>query len=85
MIVGLVGEAVVIAEDFFPIDIAFFELRNRRVPAVRTAKRGADAETAFGEIHPVSHGPADTVVFHPFHVRLVNAALVNQVDRKSVV
>ena len=60
-------------------DVAALQLRHRRVPAIGTADTGADAESALDEVQPVAALAADAVVFHPADVRLVDAALVNQV------
>jgi len=66
-------------EDPFPIDITLFQLRNSGVSPIRAAKRRADAETTLGKVHPVAHIAADTVVFCPFDVRLIDAALIDQI------
>ena len=56
-----------------------FELRDRGVAAIGAAERRAHAEAALGEVETVAHGAADAVVRHPAQVRLVDAALVDQV------
>ena len=68
-----------LAEDLLPIDVARPELRHRGVAAVRASDRGARAETPLGEVQPVAHSPSHAVIFHPLHVRLVDAALIDQV------
>src|SRR6266446_3548761 len=62
-------------KDFFPIDIAGLELGNRRVPAIRTSKRGAHAKPALGEIQAVADRAADAVVFDPTDMTQIDAAL----------
>src|SRR5262249_15328584 len=68
-----------LAEDLLPIDVARAELRHGGVAAVRAAHRRARAEAPLGEVQPVAHGPSHAVIFHPLHVRLIDAALVDQV------
>ena len=54
-------------------------LRCGGVAAVGAAERGADAEAAFGEVEPVADLAADAVVREPAEVRLLDAALVDQI------
>src|ERR1700754_54185 len=68
-----------VTEDLVPIDIAGLELRHGRVTAIGTTGSGTYAETAFGEVQSVAHRASDTIKLHPLHVRLVHAALINQV------
>src|SRR5215510_6111146 len=66
-----------LAEDLLPIDVARPELRHGGVAAVRASHRRARAEAPLGEIQPFSHGPPHAVIFHPLHVRLIDAALID--------
>src|SRR5262249_47189332 len=65
-----------LAEDLPPIAVARPELRHRGVAAVRTAHRRARAEAPLGEVQPVARRPSNAVIFHPLHVRLIDAALI---------
>src|SRR5256885_3185161 len=65
--------------DFFPIDLARLELRNRRVPAIRTSERGAHAKSASCEIQDVADCAADAVVLDPADMAEIDAALEHQI------
>jgi hypothetical protein len=49
------------------------------VPTVGTAKSGANAKTALGEIQPVTHPATDPIIRFPANVVLADAALQHQV------
>src|SRR5205085_7146140 len=70
-------------EDRPPVDVARLELRDGGVAAVRAAQRGAQAEAALGEVQAVAHSAPDAIIFHPADVRLIDAALVDQVLNQS--
>src|SRR5262245_31069121 len=71
------------AEDLLPIDVARPELRHRGVAAVRASDRRARAETPLGEVQPVARGPSYAARFHRLHVRLIDAALIDQVLKQA--
>src|SRR6185503_10240871 len=66
-------------EDLFPIDVAGFQFRNRSVTAIGATGSRTNAETAFSKVETIANSPAYTVELHPLHVRLVHAALINQI------
>ena len=66
-------------EDLVPVDVARPQLADGGVAPVGAADGAADAEASLGEVEPVAHLAADTVVGDPAHVRLVDAALEHQV------
>src|SRR5206468_11332374 len=66
-------------EDRGPVDVARSESRDRRVAAVRTADRAANAVATLDEVQSVTDVPADPVVRDPAYVGLIDAALVDQV------
>ena len=66
-------------EDVIKINIAFFQLGNRRVAAVRTADRAADAVAAFGEVESVPDRAPDSVIWNPADQRGVDAALHDEI------
>src|SRR5438552_8885361 len=66
-------------KDSFPIDLAGLEVRNRRVPAIRTSERGAHAKSALGEIQAVADRAADAVVLDPADMAEIDAALEHQI------
>ena len=66
-------------EDFVPVDLTGLELGDSGVAAVGAAQRGAHAEAALGEVEAIADGAADAVVLHPLQMRLVDAALVDEV------
>ena len=49
------------------------------MPAIRAPERRAYAETALREIQAVAHSAAYAIIFDPANVRLIYAALINQV------
>src|ERR1022692_2803636 len=69
----------VAAENRAPAAVSGFHLGRRRVPAVGAAECSAHAEAALGEVERIPDGPADTVVFPPAEVCLLDAALIDQV------
>src|SRR5262249_62252573 len=50
-----------------------------RVPTSRATQRRTHTEPALREIQPVAHQAADAVELDPAHVRLIDAALINQI------
>src|SRR5262245_43430976 len=68
-----------LAEDLLPIDVARPELRHGGVAAVRASDRRARAKAPLGEVQPIAHGPSNAVIWRPLHVRLIDAALIDQV------
>src|SRR4030095_5737205 len=68
-----------LAEDLLPIDVARPELRHGGVAAVRASDRRARAEAPLSEVQPVAHVPSNAVIWRPPHVRLIDAALIDQV------
>src|SRR5258705_2426763 len=46
---------------------------------IRTSEGSPHAESAFREVQPIAHLATDTIEFHPANMRLVYAALVDQV------
>src|SRR5262249_44840866 len=62
-----------------PVDVARRELRDGGVSAVGAADAGTDAEPALDEVQAVARFAADAVVLHPADVRLVDAALKDQI------
>src|SRR6185503_12133835 len=46
---------------------------------IRTPERSPHAVSAFREVQPIAYLATDTVEFHPANMRLVYAALVDQV------
>src|SRR5579863_6377661 len=73
----------VLGEDFVPIDVSGFHLRNRSMPAIRTSEGSANAKPSLGKIQAVAHASADRVIRHPAHVFLVHAPLQHQVFDKT--
>ncbi len=71
------------SEDLFPIDIAWFKLRNRGVTTIRAAGRRAHAKATFRKVETVAHGAANAVKLHPLQMRLVHTALVDQILDQS--
>src|SRR5262249_44713051 len=71
------------AEDFLPIDLAGFELRDCSVAAIRAAQSCADSETALGKVQPIANGAANAVILHPTHQRLIHASLIDQVFQQA--
>src|SRR6185436_18776062 len=69
----------VLAEQLLPVDVAGLELAGRRVATVRAADGAAEAEAALREVESVAHRAPDAVVLDPLDVRLVDAALVDEV------
>jgi hypothetical protein len=69
-------------EYLFPINRARAQLRDRRVTSIRATNRAANTESAFGEIHSISNHAAHAVVPDPRDVRLIDAALIDQVLNK---
>ena len=49
------------------------------MPAIRAAQRRADAETSFGKIQSVARPASDAIVFNPANMRLIHAALIDQI------
>ena len=47
--------------------------------AVGATSSGAHAKTPFSEVEPVADRPSDAVELHPFEMRLVYTALVDQI------
>src|ERR1044072_757717 len=72
-------ERALAAEYLLPVDVAGLELRGGRVPSVRTAQCGAHAEASLGEVQAVAHPAPDAVVLAPEDVRLIDAALLDEV------
>src|SRR5215510_9446653 len=68
-----------LAEDFFPVNIAHLQLRHCRVPSIRAADSAANAEASFSKVQSVTYGSADAVVFDPTHMRLIYASLKHQI------
>ena len=62
-----------------PVDVAGLELRHRGVAAVRAAQGRAHAVAARREVETVADGAAHAVVLGPAHMRLIDAALVDEV------
>ena len=52
------------------------------MPAVRAAEAARTPKSALGKVHPVADGASDAVIFDPFNVRLIDAALIDQVLHK---
>src|SRR5258705_12650804 len=50
--------------------------------AIRTAQSCPNTEASLGKVHSVADVAADAVIFQPFNVRLVHAALIDQVLNK---
>src|SRR5215472_4325158 len=71
------------SQSVLPVDVSRFELRDGRMPAVRTAERRPDAKTAFGKVQSISSIAANAVVLDPVNQRLIHAALVNEVLKKT--
>src|ERR1022692_2872863 len=71
------------AEDRVPVDVSGFHLGRRGVPGVGAAECSAHAEAALGEVERVPDRPPDTVVLPPAEVRLLHAALIDQVLDKA--
>src|SRR5215472_9878653 len=69
----------VFGEDLLPVDVSRLELTGRAVAAIGASDRAADSKTALGEIETVAHRAPDSIVGNPTQIRLVNAALINQV------
>src|SRR6476646_10741505 len=72
-----------LAEDLIPVDVAGFKLGNSRVPPVRATESRAGTKTALREVQSVSHAAAHTVIIHPLHLPLINAALVEKILEQS--
>src|SRR5271166_6533747 len=54
------------------------------MPAIRTSERRAQAESPLCKIQPIADAPAHSVIRHPAHIFLANAALQHQVlDKPS--
>ena len=71
------------AENFFPVNIASFQLRHRSVTAIRAPQGRPQSKPSFGEVETIAHAAANTVIFDPAHQRLVHAALVDQVLQQT--
>ena len=66
-------------KDCFPVNLAGLELRNGRVPAIRTSESGAHAKPTLGEIQAVADRAADAVIFDPADMAEIDAALKHQI------
>src|SRR5215212_5575774 len=66
-------------EYLFPVDVARPQLRNRGVTSIGTTRSRAHAKTAFSEVETIANRPSNPVELHPLDVRLVHAALINQI------
>src|ERR1700733_8158629 len=62
-----------------PIEVAGLAAGDRRMATVRAAHRGAYSESSLGEVQPVAHRPANTVVGNPPDERSIDAPLQNQI------
>src|ERR1041384_8264386 len=70
-------------ENLLPINIAGFQLRHGGVSTIRTTDSAAHAKSALSEIQSIPHGSSDAVVRDPANMRLIDAALVNQILHQS--
>src|SRR5205823_14417394 len=66
-------------EDPVPVDIAGFQLRHGRVPAIRASQRRTYSEASLGEIEAIANRAPDAVVRNPANQRRIHAALINEV------
>src|SRR5262245_36244689 len=71
------------AEDLFPVDVARTQLRNGRMTTIGTTGSRTHAKTALSKVETVANSTSDAVELHPLHVRLVHAALVDQILDQS--
>src|SRR5215207_638809 len=67
------------AEDLLPVDVARSQLRDGSVTTIGATGSRTHAKAAFGEIQTIANCASDTIKLHPLQVRLVHAALVDQV------
>src|SRR5581483_354461 len=67
------------AEDRLPVDVPRPHGRRSGVRTVRAAEGGPDAEAALDEVEAVADASPDPVVRQPADVRLVDAALQDQI------
>ena len=67
------------AKDVVPIKIAGLELACRRVTTIGSANRSTHPETALGEVQPVAHAAADSVIGNPFDELGIDASLQNKI------
>ena len=67
------------SENPFPVNVAGLQLRNRRMPTIRTTQSSANPKASLGEIQPVTHTTAHAVILDPFEMRLIDSALINQI------
>src|SRR5712692_4644566 len=73
----------VVAENLLPIDFPRFQLRDSSVPAIRTSKRSAQAETSLGKIQTVADRASHAVKGHPADIFLTDASLEDQIFDKA--
>ena len=76
---GVEPSRAFVTKYFLPVDIAFLELRHRRISPIRTSESSTDAETAFGKVHTVANSTPNAIVLRPLNMRLIDAALIDQV------
>ena len=76
---GVKPPRALLSEDAIPVDDARNKLARRCVASIRAPERSSDSESALRKIESISHGPADAVVGNEPYVRLVDAALVDEV------
>src|SRR5260370_30876747 len=67
------------SENLFPINVAGLQLRDRRMPTIRTTQSRTHAKASLGKIQPVTHTAAHAVILDPFDMRLIDSALINQI------
>ncbi len=67
-----------LSKDRLPVDVPGLQLADGRVPPVRAAKGGAEAEAPLGEVEAIAHRAADAVVLGPAN-DLLHAPLVQQI------
>src|SRR5580658_1522047 len=73
----------ILRENFVPIDVSGFHLRDGGMTTVRTTECCANPETPLGKIQPVANASANPVIRHPTQVFLAHASLQHKVFHET--
>ena len=66
-------------EEVFPVEVTGLNLRGGGVAAVWDADSATDAEAPFGEVEAVADRSADAIIFTPFDIIGIHAALHDEI------
>src|SRR5579863_1657147 len=73
----------ILGEDFVPIDVSGFHLRDRGMTTVRTTEGSANAKPPLGKIQAVADPSANPVIRQPTHIFLAHASLQHEVFHET--